>query len=132
MAVPDPSIPPAPPLAPLGSRVAEFALLAVQTTPVGLRRDVFEGSTGTLTHLECHLTTLNPGEWPHPPHRHPDEELMLVKEGTLEVSINGKISLAGPGSVLFYSSGDEHGVRNPGTTPVTYHVFRFSTPLTGS
>ena len=119
-------------MSPLGSRAVDFAQLAVVPTAIGMRRDVFEGTTGTLTHLECHLTTLNPGEAPHPAHRHPDEELMLVKEGILEATINGISYRVGPGSVLFYSANDLHGVRNPGATQVTYHVFRFSTPLTAS
>jgi XRE family transcriptional regulator, regulator of sulfur utilization len=120
------------PLSPLGSRVVNFAELPVITTPKGLRRDVFEGTTATLTHFECHITTLNPGEAPHEAHRHPDEELILVKEGTLEVAINGQTSQAGPGSVFFFSAQDLHGLRNGGATQATYHVFRFSTPLTAS
>ena len=128
----DSNSPSAAPWPSLGSRVVEFAQLAAVTTPNGQRRAVFEGKTGTLTHIECHLTTLDPGKSPHGPHRHPDEELMLVKEGVLEVTINGKTFSAGPGSVLFYSANDEHGVRNAGSVPTTYHVFRFSTPLTGN
>ena len=44
--------------------------------------------TATLDELECHITTLNPGETPHPPHKHPDEELVIVKEGTVESLVN--------------------------------------------
>jgi len=123
---------PAPAFLPLGSRVVDFAQLPVIKTPNGARRAVFEGKTVTLTHFECHITTLNPGEAPHEAHRHPDEELILIKEGTLEVAINGQTSQAGPGSVFFFSAQDLHGVRNVGDGTATYHVFRFSTPLTAA
>jgi quercetin dioxygenase-like cupin family protein len=112
--------------------VVDFAQLPVVTTPKGQWRGLFEGTTATLTHFEGHITTLNPGEAPHEAHRHPDEELILIKDGTLEVAINGQTAQAGPGSVIFFSAQDLHGLRNVGTTPATYHVFRFSTPLTAS
>jgi len=45
-----------------------------------------------------------------------------VLEGTLEVTINGKSSRIGRGSVAFIGSGDEHGIRNLGDTPARYYV----------
>ena len=54
---------------------------------------------------------------PHPPHHHLHEEMFLVREGTLEATISGKSTRLGPGSVAFVGSNDEHGIRNPGTTP---------------
>jgi mannose-6-phosphate isomerase-like protein (cupin superfamily) len=59
---------------------------------------------------------------PHPPHHHPHEEMFLIREGTLEVTINGKSTQLGPGSVGFVGSNDEHGIRNIGTTPTEYFV----------
>ena len=51
---------------------------------VGVSRQFFRSPTATLDELECHVTTLNPGESSHPPHKHPDEELVIIKEGTVE------------------------------------------------
>ena len=59
---------------------------------------------------------------PHPPHHHLHEEMFLIREGTLEVTINGQTTRLGPGSVGFVASNDEHGVRNVGTTPAEYFV----------
>ena len=59
---------------------------------------------------------------PHPPHHHPHSEMWLVREGTLQFTVNGKVGRLGPGSVGYASSNEEHGVSNPGTTPVTYFV----------
>jgi hypothetical protein len=37
-----------------------------------------------------HITTLNPGEVPHAPHKHADEEVLCLKEGTLEAFEDGQ------------------------------------------
>jgi quercetin dioxygenase-like cupin family protein len=53
-----------------------------------------------------------------------------VKEGLIEVTINGVTQRAGPGSIFFYASNDEHGMKNVGTTAATYHVVRIVTAAT--
>ena len=57
------------------SSIFNWADLKVIPTKVGEKRSVFDNPTLTLANLECHISTLNPGEFAHPPHRHPDEEL---------------------------------------------------------
>jgi quercetin dioxygenase-like cupin family protein len=121
MALAQPSTPPKPRL---GSGVFDWNQLVATPTKVGARRDVFDASTATLDNLECHITTVNPGEAPHAPHRHPDEELIIIKEGTVEVMVNGVTRQAGPGAVVFFAANDVHGLRNGGTTPATYYVLR--------
>jgi quercetin dioxygenase-like cupin family protein len=112
------------------STVIDWAKLAVKPTKTGERRELFDAPTLTLNNFEGHVTTIRPGEVPHPPHRHPDEEMILIKEGTLEVTINGETQRASTGSVFFYASNDLHGMRNVGSTPATYYVFRFVTAKT--
>jgi len=93
-----------------------------------MRRDVMRAPTPTLDELEMHITTLNPGQVSHPPHQHPEEELLIVREGTVETLQNGKASRLGPGSIIFHSSNDLHNIRNVGTTPATYHVIQWRVP----
>lgn len=124
--------PPASPRAPLGSMVLDWNQLIPAPTKTGERRELFDGPTRTFVNAEGHVTTLEPGQSPHPAHRHPDEELVIVKEGTIEVTINGRTQRAGPGSVFFYASEDLHGMRNVGTTRATYFVFRFITPASAA
>ena len=64
--------------------------LAAKKTDVGERRDVVHQPTRTLDELEMHITTLNPHTASHPPHTHPNEEMVIVKEGTLQAHVNGK------------------------------------------
>lgn len=114
----------------IGSSVFKWDELKTRVTPNGERRDVANNPTPTLSVFECHITTLNPGRASHDPHRHPQEELILVKEGTLEVHIDGKTQNAGPGSVFFYAANDAHAVRNVGDTRATYWVINLATPST--
>jgi XRE family transcriptional regulator, regulator of sulfur utilization len=118
------------PKTPMNSTVIDWSKLEVKTTKTGERRELFDGPTATLNNFEGHVTTLKPGEVPHPPHRHPDEEMVIIKEGTLEVTINGETKRAGAGSIFFYASNDLHGMKNVGDTTATYFVFRFITPKT--
>ncbi len=85
-------------------------------------RDVLKGKLATGESLEVHQTTLVPGGAPHPPHRHPHSEMWLIREGTVEITVNGTNYRLGPGSVGFVGSNDEHGIKNVGTTSATYFV----------
>ena len=109
------------------SAVLNWGPLQVKPTPVGAVRKFFDAPTATLENFEGHATTLNPAETPHAPHRHPDEELIILREGTLDVYINGEPQCATAGAVIFFASDDLHGVKNVGDTPATYYVFRFLT-----
>ena len=40
-----------------------------------------------------------PGQQPHPPHTHPDEEIMAVTEGSGQITMNATTSNVGPGAV---------------------------------
>ncbi len=114
----------------LGASIFDWEKLAVKPTANGERRDVFDKPTATFASFECHITTIKAGEAPHAPHHHGEEEILLLKEGQLDVTINGKTTRIGPGSIVFASSNDEHGWRNTGTTAATYYVLRLRTEKT--
>jgi quercetin dioxygenase-like cupin family protein len=65
----------------------------------------------------------------HPVHRHPWEEIILLMEGNLDVSINGQKRHAGPGSLIFLASNDAHNLINTGDKPATYYIVDFYTDL---
>jgi quercetin dioxygenase-like cupin family protein len=105
------------------SSVFNWDYLKVIPTKIGERRVVFDNPTPGLAEFECHITTLNPGEAPHPPHRHPAEELMILREGTLEALQGHKTNIVTAGGIIFEASNELHGLRNVGTNRVTYYVF---------
>jgi uncharacterized cupin superfamily protein len=103
---------PAGPSAPLSSRVYAWDQLKVEPNKLGERRFVLAGPTTTLDHLHCHVTTLNPGERSGEPRLHLQEEVIIVKEGTVEASFNGELRTAGPGSVIFFAAHSTTFLRN--------------------
>jgi quercetin dioxygenase-like cupin family protein len=88
----------------------------------GKTRAVFQGTTHTGFEIELHETELGPGEAPHPPHHHVQEEMILIREGMMDVTISGKTARLGPGSVAYVASGEEHGWKNAGATQAHYFV----------
>ena len=116
------------PVAVLRSTVFDWDSFPVRKTDVGLSRQVVRQPTITLDELEMHVTTLNAGLASHPPHKHTNEELLILKEGTLEALVDGQWKKVGPGSIVFQASNSCHGVRNVGTTPAAYHIVNWSSP----
>lgn len=112
----------------MGSTVFDWTQLPVRKTAKGEVRKVVQAPTATLDELECHITTLNPGQEAHAPHQHPDEELLIIKEGTVESLVNGAWVRLGPGSVIFQAANQMHSIRNAGDTPATYHVIKWNSP----
>lgn len=112
----------------LSSTVFDWTAMNAQPNKTGSVRKVVQMPTATLDELEIHITTLNPGETPHAPHKHPDEELLIVKEGTVESLVNGELKRVGPGSVIFQAANQLHSIRNVGAVPATYHVIKWNSP----
>jgi XRE family transcriptional regulator, regulator of sulfur utilization len=102
--------------------------LPAKKTDVGQLRSVVRQPTRTLDELEMHITTLNPHTASHPPHTHPNEEMVIVKEGTLQAHVNGKEIVVPAGSVLFFASMQPHAVQNIGDKPATYYVINWAAP----
>lgn len=107
---------------PLPSWVFPFDDMQAKPTKAGEVRNIVKGATRTGEQIEVHETTLSPGASPHPPHKHAHSEFWLIREGTVEITINGQPHKIGPGSAAFASSNDEHGIRNVGTVAAQYFV----------
>ncbi|MDB6113923.1 MAG: hypothetical protein JWQ62_868 [Lacunisphaera sp.] len=121
---------PAAPAAQLTSDVYVWDKLPVIPNAKGARRAVLDGPTTTLDKLHCHITTLNAGEKSGEPSLHLQEEIIIVKEGTLEAVSDGVARVAPAGSVIFFAAHSVTYMRNVGTTPATYTVVYYYTPLT--
>ncbi len=112
----------------LDSTAWKWEDLPAKKTEVGELRSVVRQPTRTLDELEMHITTLNPHTASHQPHTHPNEEMVIVKEGTLQAHVNGKEIVVGPGSVLFFASMQPHAVQNIGDARATYYVINWASP----
>lgn len=106
----------------LPSAMFLFDKLPLHTSNAAAIRAVLKGKLVTGEAVEVHETTLPPSGTPHPPHRHAHSEMWLIREGTVDITVNNTTTRLGPGSVGFVSSNEEHSIKNVGLTPATYFV----------
>ncbi len=110
----------------MGPAVFKWEDMKFHQTATGEVVSLCKAPTATLDQLEMHVTQLNPGMMSHPPHRHVNEELIIMREGECETLSNGNWTKVGPGSVVFNASNSLHGFRNVGAVPAVYHVINWS------
>ena len=106
----------------LPAKVYKYSDLPVKQNGKNQTRAVLDGLTHLKDPVEVHITQLGPGEQPHGPHSHAHEEMVMLSKGELDVTISGKTTRIGPGSVGYVASGLVHGWKNPGTEPAEYFV----------
>jgi cupin domain len=91
----------------------------------GVLRIYFDGPTGHLHALTVGSLVLNAGMAPHPPHQHPEEEIMLVTEGTGEITVETKAYPVAPGSMMYCSGQRMHGI-TAGPHGLTFYFYKWS------
>ncbi len=96
--------------------------LAVTTNGQNRQRRMFTAKTHTGFKIESHQSDIAPGEVNHPPHQHLREEMMLIRQGTMELTISGTPYRLGPGDVGVIGSNELHNAKNVGTTRAQYFI----------
>ena len=81
----------------------------------------YNGPTDQLSGMCTGMAVLDPGATPHPPHRHPEEEFLIVSEGTGEIECDGKATAVGPGAIMYCAGNVLHGITNTGKVPMTFY-----------
>ena len=81
----------------------------------------YNGPTDQLNGMCTGMAVLDPGVSPHPPHRHPEEEFLIVSECTGEIECDGKTTQVGPGSIMYCAGNVLHGIVNTGKVPMTFY-----------
>ena len=105
------------------SELFSYDKLPVKTSPNGMtRRAVLRGTLATGEYIEVQETMLPAGEMPHQPHRHTHSELLLIREGELQVDSDGQRGIVHPGDVIFTASAVLHSLKNVGAGPASYFV----------
>ena len=105
------------------AKVFDPASLPLGHNPNGSeRRDVVTGKLATGEPVHIHSSMQLAGTPPSPAHTIEHSEFILVTEGTLEITHDGKTERAGPGSVIYVAHGTMHQAKNVGTGAVKYTV----------
>ncbi len=91
----------------------------------------YNGPTDQLEGVCTGMAILEPGASPHPPHRHPEEEFLIVSEGNGEIECDGKIIQAGPGSIMYCAGNTLHGITNTGNKPLTFYWSKWMAKTAG-
>ena len=84
--------------------------------------EILHGLIPGITHIEVHETKLAPGKAPHPPHRHPHAEVMLLRQGSLEFVSDAPPVTVTAGGTIYCAPNQLHGIHNNGDTEAVYFV----------
>ena len=84
----------------------------------------FDGSTEQLRELTVGSLVLKAGMVPHPPHQHPEEEIMLVTEGAGEITVEAQAYPVAPGSMMYCSAQRLHGI-TAGAHGLTFYFYKW-------
>ena len=93
--------------------------------PFGDHRIFMQGPTELMKSFESGTDYMKKGESPHPPHRHVDEEIMLITQGTGEIVVEGEVTKVNPGSMMYAGSNKEHGITNTGDGELVFYYFKW-------
>lgn len=93
--------------------------------PFGDLHVYFDGPTDQLKSMTAGSLRLKAGMSPHPPHKHPEEEFMVITEGSGELLVGGKTMKVGPGSMMYCAGNQEHGIKNTGSTPLLFYYYKW-------
>ena len=132
--------------APRGASPPRPARLSAGTYPIAtpLRLDgdatwtphfLFKGHTKGLYTWSGHVSVLAKGTIPHPPHRHPYEEVLLLLTGAVDIVVpdapgadrDGRIGLR-PGQFVYYPRHFAHTLETTSPEPANYLMFDWTNP----
>lgn len=97
----------------------------VTKEPFGDLRIYFDGATDQIKSMTAGSLRLKAGMSPHPPHTHPEEEFMVITEGTGEIVLDGKVTKVGPGAMMYCGANKSHGIVNTGKTPLLFYFYKW-------
>jgi mannose-6-phosphate isomerase-like protein (cupin superfamily) len=81
----------------------------------------YNAATDQLSGMCTGLAELDPGASPHPIHQHPEEEILIVAEGSGEIICDGKITPVKRGDIMYCAGNVPHGITNTGKVPMTFY-----------
>lgn len=93
---------------------------------------IFRGATAGVRSWSCHAALLQPQHSPHPPHRHDEEELLMVLDGQVDLELpesgwpaNDRRLRLTRGQFVFYPPHFPHTLRAAGDRPASYLMLKW-------
>ena len=114
-----------PDLTPLRNAVIDMHTAAASLENGQPLKIYFNGPTDQLQAMTAGNLLLDPGMSPHPPHQHPEEEFMLIAEGTGELLVDGQTCQVGPGSMMYCAGNRMHGITNTGVDKMLFYFWKW-------
>ena len=112
---------------PIESEVYAWKDLVVNKKPQGESRPILEGTTPDFKFCKIHASTLLPkSRMRKEAYLQENEELIIVKEGELTVTIEGKTKVLKAGGIALIMSNDLRETENRSNGNTTYYVFQFN------
>jgi mannose-6-phosphate isomerase-like protein (cupin superfamily) len=93
---------------------------------VGHNGQYFLGNTPASKEFVTGRYVIEPGQTPHKPHTHAEEEVMIVESGRGEIFCDGKTTKVGPGSAMFTAPHTPHGIVNTGDVPLVFYYVKWA------
>jgi (S)-ureidoglycine aminohydrolase len=112
---------------PIESKVYNWNDLVVNKRTQGESRPILEGTTPDFKLCKVHASTLLPkSRMRKEAYTQENEELIIVKEGELTVTIEGKTKVLKAGGLALIMSNDVRETENKSDKSTTYYVFQFN------
>jgi (S)-ureidoglycine aminohydrolase len=112
---------------PIESKVYYWNDLTVNKRPQGESRPILEGTTPDFKLCKIHASTLLPkSRMRKEAYLQENEELIIVKEGELTVTIEGKTKVLKAGGMALIMSNDIRETENRSDENTTYYVFQYN------
>jgi mannose-6-phosphate isomerase-like protein (cupin superfamily) len=93
---------------------------------VGSAGAYVQGDTPASTKFITGRFVLKPGQTPHTPHKHVEEEVMIIESGNGEIFCDGETTKIGPGSVMYTAPNAPHGIVNTGDKPIVFYFVKWA------
>ena len=110
----------------LGTQVLTAETAKTTEEEWGTFVEYFAGETHGVSDLLSGTATINPGLEIHPPHRHAEEEFLMVIAGEGEWTVGEETFPAKQGDMIYAAAWDTHGIKNTGDTPLTFVFWKWN------
>ena len=94
--------------------------------PWGQFLPYYTGDTDFTSNALTGVAEIKPGQEIHPPHKHIEEEFLMILEGNGTWTIGDKDFPAKTGDILYAAPWDLHGIKNTGSTTLKFVVFKYN------